>query len=79
MMKLSAQESSIVRWNTFTQASTINVPVPFTSKNQKVLIITNPGDLILGDTDGVVVIPPTLVEEFLKLCGDRSEVDKKTR
>jgi regulator of RNase E activity RraA len=55
------------------------VPVPFTSKNQKVLIITNPGDLILGDTDGVVVIPPTLVEEFLKLCGDRSEVDKKTR
>jgi regulator of RNase E activity RraA len=79
MMKLFAQGFSIVASNTFTRTSTINVPVPFTSQNQKIPMTINPGDLILGDADGVVVIPPPLVEQCLKLCEDRSEVDKKTR
>jgi regulator of RNase E activity RraA len=42
-------------------------------------MIVNSGDIILGDADGVVVIPPALVEQCLKLCEERSEVDKKTR
>ncbi len=78
-MKLFAQGFSIVASNTFTRTSTINVPVSFTSQNQEAPMTINPGDLILGDADGVVVIPPPLVEQCLKLCEDRSEVDKKTR
>jgi regulator of RNase E activity RraA len=65
--------------NTFTRTSAINVPLVFTSENQKVPIIINPGDIILGDADGVVVIPPALVQQCLKLCEERSEVDKRTR
>jgi regulator of RNase E activity RraA len=65
--------------NTFTRTSAINVPLKFTSENQTVSMTINPGDLILGDADGVVAIPPTLIEQCLKLCEERSEIDKKTR
>ena len=39
----------------------------------------NPGDLILGDADGVVSIPPTLVEQCLRLCEERLKIDEETR
>ena len=39
----------------------------------------DPGDLILGDADGVVSIPPTLVEECLRLCEERFKIDEETR
>ena len=39
----------------------------------------NPGDLILGDADGIVVIPPKHVDKCLKLCEERFEIDEKTR
>ena len=55
------------------------MPVPYIAKDQKDPITINPGDLILADADGVVVIPPLLTEPCLKLCQDRNEVDKKTR
>ena len=55
------------------------MPLEFTSPNQKSPMIINPGDIILGDADGVVVVPADLVEPCLKLCEERSEVDKKTR
>lgn len=77
--KLFAQGFSIVSSNTFTRTSAINMPLEFTSPNQKSPMIINPGDIILGDADGVVVVPADLVEPCLKLCEERSEVDKKTR
>ncbi|KAG0652742.1 4-hydroxy-4-methyl-2-oxoglutarate aldolase, partial [Hyphodiscus hymeniophilus] len=76
---LFARGFSIVASNTFTRTSAINVPVPFVSENQTDPITINPGDFILADADGVVVIPPPLVEQCLKLCEERNEVDKKTR
>ena len=78
-MKLFASGCSIVGSNTLTRTSAINVPVKFTAKDQPEGLTINPGDLILADADGVVVCPPGLVDQCLKLCQDRSEVDKKTR
>lgn len=37
----------------------------------------NPGDILVGDVDGVVVTPPTLVEQVVALCQERAEVDEK--
>jgi regulator of RNase E activity RraA len=38
-----------------------------------------PNDLIMGDADGVVAIPPEVAEECVKLCQSRWEIDEKTR
>jgi regulator of RNase E activity RraA len=38
----------------------------------------NPGDLLVGDIDGVVVVPPSLVEQVVALCEERAEIDRKT-
>lgn len=51
----------------------------FTSDVQKEPLTITPGDLILADADGVVVISPTLVEQCLKLCEERWDIDEKTR
>lgn len=51
----------------------------FTSDVQEEPFTITPGDLILADADGVVVIPPTLVEQCLKLCEERWDIDEKTR
>lgn len=38
----------------------------------------NPGDIIVGDQDGVVVVPPSLVDQVAQICHARKEVDAKT-
>lgn len=37
----------------------------------------NPGDILVGDADGVVVTPLSLVERVVALCQERAEVDEK--
>lgn len=37
----------------------------------------NPGDILVGDADGVVVTPISLVEKVVALCQERAEVDEK--
>jgi len=78
-MGLFARGISILGSNTFTRSSELNVPVEYdiVEVNEKVTI--NPGDYILGDCDGVVAIPPSTVEECLRLCQERYDIDKKTR
>ncbi|KAK0121935.1 hypothetical protein ONS95_010209 [Cadophora gregata] len=76
---LFAKGVSILGSASFTRSSTLNEPVQFTSETQKEPLTINPGDLILADADGVVAIPPTLVEQCLKLCEERWETDEKTR
>jgi regulator of RNase E activity RraA len=65
--------------NTLTRTAATNVPLEFVSENQKVPMIIHPGDFILGDADGVVAIPPAIVEQCLKLCEERWAVDEKIR
>ncbi len=34
--------------------------------------------MIVGDEDGVVVVPPSLCEQVVELCQERSEIDERT-
>lgn len=38
----------------------------------------NPGDYILGDADGVVALPMGAIEECVRLCQERWEIDQET-
>lgn len=73
-----AKGSSSLGSNTFTRASALNVPVEFTSPEQIRPLTINPGDLIVADADGVVVIPPSKVEECLDICEERAKIDELT-
>ena len=72
-MKVFARSTSILGSNTFTKASEVNVPLQFHGD-----LWINPGDILAGDPDGVVVVPPSLMDEVIALCQERAEVDEKT-
>ncbi|KAH7126636.1 ribonuclease E inhibitor RraA/Dimethylmenaquinone methyltransferase [Dendryphion nanum] len=79
-MGLFARGSSILGSHTFTRSSELNVPVSYRIVelgNEELLI--SPGDLIVGDSDGVVAIPPSLAEECVRLCESRWNIDEATR
>ena len=38
----------------------------------------NPGDLIVADLDGVVVVPPSKVDECVQICEERAKIDELT-
>jgi 4-hydroxy-4-methyl-2-oxoglutarate aldolase len=42
-------------------------------------IMVNPGDLVVGDYDGVVVIPTHLVDETLRLASEKVEKENHSR
>lgn len=58
---------------TFTRASEINVPLQFRGD-----LWVYPEDILVGDENGVVVVPPTLMEQVVELCQERFEIDEKT-
>lgn len=33
---------------------------------------------MVGDAEGVVVVPPTLMEKAIDLCQERADIDEKT-
>lgn len=71
-LPLFAKGCSILGSNTFTRASEINVPLQFQGD-----LWVNPGDVIVGDQDGVVVVPPSLVEQVVQICRERKESDER--
>lgn len=78
LKQVFAKNTSALGSNTFTRASEVNVPVRFTSDAQKQPLTINPGDLIVADVDGVVVVPVECAERCLEICEQRFEVDEKT-
>lgn len=38
----------------------------------------HPGDILVGDENGAVVVPPSLLEQVVELCQERFEIDEKT-
>jgi regulator of RNase E activity RraA len=70
MNQLFARSTSILGSNTFTRASEINKPIQF-----KDHLWVNPGDIIVADADGAVVVPPNLVEQVAQICQQRKEMD----
>lgn len=77
-MGLFARGISILGSNTFTRSSELNVPVEYENVEVDEKVTITPGDYILGDQDGVVCIPVAHIEECLRLCQERYEIDQKT-
>ncbi|KAM5347535.1 hypothetical protein ACJ41O_007359 [Fusarium nematophilum] len=73
MMKFPvfARGQSVLGSNTFTRASQVNVALQFKGD-----LWINPGDILVGDADGVVVVPIPLIDRINALCQDRAEVDE---
>lgn len=78
MWKLFARSTSSLGSNTFTRAAELNASVHFTSPEQHEPLTINPGDYIVGDADGVVVVPPSVAQECLALCEERFRIDEQT-
>lgn len=76
---LFARGVSILRSNTFTRSSELNVPVPYENVEVGREVTVRPGDYIMGDADGVVVVPEDKVEECVYLCQERYGIDEETR
>ncbi|CAG7559053.1 unnamed protein product [Fusarium equiseti] len=67
-----ARGQSILGSNTFTRASEVNIPLQFKGD-----LWIHPGDVLVGDADGVVAVPPSLTEQVVALCQERADVDDK--
>ncbi|KAI0486360.1 RraA-like protein [Xylaria cf. heliscus] len=67
-----ARGTSILGSNTFTRASSVNVPLQFKGD-----LWVHPGDFFVADENGVVVTPPSLVDQVVGLCEERAEIDRK--
>lgn len=79
-MSLFARDTSILGSNSFTRASEIGVPVSYELAGvEGAEVKVEPGDIIVGDVDGVVSIPIEKVEECLQLCQERYDIDEETR
>ncbi|PWY74511.1 RraA-like protein [Aspergillus sclerotioniger CBS 115572] len=76
---LFARGISILGSNTFTRSSELDVPVTYENIENGGEVVINPGDYILGDADGVVVVPPDSAEECVRLCQERYDIDEETR
>ncbi|KAH7123294.1 ribonuclease E inhibitor RraA/Dimethylmenaquinone methyltransferase [Dactylonectria estremocensis] len=70
--KVFSRDTSILGSNTFTRASEINVPLQFKGD-----LWINPADILVGDTEGVVAVPPSLVDKTVAFCEERAEIDAK--
>ena len=68
-----ARGTSVLGSQTFTRASEINVPLQFRGD-----LWIYSQDILVGDENGVVVVPPSLLQQVVELCQERFEIDEKT-
>lgn len=78
-MPLFARDIGILGSAGYTRSSAVNVPLTVEIAEFGEEVVVHPGDFILGDADGVVAIPVDKVEEAVKLCQERFDIDEKTR
>lgn len=77
---LFARGQSILGSGGFTRAAEVNVPVKYRIEEIEGAedVVVRPGDVIVGDADGVVTVPVEVVEECIALCEERFQIDEKT-
>ncbi|KAK4053151.1 hypothetical protein OIV83_001886 [Microbotryomycetes sp. JL201] len=80
-----ARGHSTLGQSPFTRPSEIQVPVEikpvilaFASSQDWPSITVNPYDVVMADEDGVIVVPPSLIDEVLALAEKGKEADEKT-
>lgn len=78
-MGLFARGVSILGSNTFTRSSELNISVSYENVEIGGEVTVRPGDYIMGDADGVVVVPEEKIEECVHLCQERYDIDEETR
>ena len=64
--------------NSFTSKQGVGIMLPY-GVNQLINcggVLIKPGDLILGDNDGVVVLPKIIANEVLSIALEREEIEK---
>jgi len=74
-----ARGVSILGSNIFTRSSELNMPVWYENVEVGREVMVRPGDYIMGDADGVVVVPEDKVEKCVRLCQERYDIDEETR
>ncbi|GAA6023025.1 hypothetical protein JCM10207_002044 [Rhodosporidiobolus poonsookiae] len=57
-------------------ASQLNVPVPLQSPSRPGVMV-HPGDILVGDANGLVAIPSALAEEVVRILPELAEVDRQ--
>ena len=77
---LYARGMSVLGSNSFTRSSELNTSVAYKIKElSNAEVHVRSGDLIMGDADGVVAIPPEMAEQCVELCESRWAIDEATR
>ncbi|KAI7907265.1 RraA-like protein [Cokeromyces recurvatus] len=66
-----AKSHSILPQNAFVRPSEIQVPIQISTT------IVHPGDIIVGDLDGVVCIPKESIEQVVSNCEKHVKIDKQ--
>lgn len=72
-----ARGSSCLGAATFTRACSIQTPITINSSFRYPSIIIQSGDVVIGDRDGVVVVPQHLIEKVVEICQISVEVDSQ--
>lgn len=60
----------------YSRVSTLNQPITLAADSPWPVTV-HPGDVIVGDVDGVVRIPADKIDQVLALCKTNSEMDGK--
>lgn len=79
-----ARHHSTLGPGTFTRVRALNtvltiVPAPPNAEPPFPPATVRPGDIVVADLDGVVVVPPEMVEEVIQRAGPAREADEKVR
>ncbi|KAF9586655.1 hypothetical protein BGW38_000029 [Lunasporangiospora selenospora] len=70
-----AKATSIMGAGPFTRASTLNAPIVMQPNPNHPPITIHPGDYIVADADGIVVIPQALLSEVEARCKKSTAID----
>ncbi|CAG8614650.1 2393_t:CDS:2 [Paraglomus brasilianum] len=73
-----ARGSSTLSAKPFTRPSEINVPVTLNGSYYPPIVI-KPGDVIVGDVNGVVCVPVELVDQVVELCEKLVPMDENVK
>jgi regulator of RNase E activity RraA len=61
------------------RASEVDVPVRLSRPELEIELWIHPGDVMVGDWDGVVCVPKKLATDVANLCAERQKMDEKVQ